>query len=74
MAKSLELIFKTGLGKTKTLTVQNPILELNPETAQAAMNDISALKMFNVDGAESYAVPQSARYVERLVTDIFEVE
>ncbi|MER2173316.1 MAG: DUF2922 domain-containing protein [Carnobacterium sp.] len=74
MAKSLELRFVTSLGKTKTMSVKDPILNLTTEKAQQAMNSIISLNMFQIDGSNPYATVAGARYVERVVNDIFEVE
>lgn len=71
MTKSLELKFKTSMGKSKTLIVHDPILDLTPEAAQAAMASVSQLKMFVIDGVDPYAEAEAARYVERVTTSIF---
>ncbi|SEK50544.1 Protein of unknown function [Carnobacterium iners] len=72
MAKSLELLFNTSLGKAKSLSVADPILNLTPENAKAAMESISALKLFQSEGVDLYATVVGARYTERIVEDIFE--
>lgn len=74
MAKTLELKFGTSAGKTKTLSVNDPILDLSPETTQQAMSNIINLNMFDVEGINPYVSQLSARYVERVITDIFETE
>lgn len=74
MAKSLELRFGTSLGKSKSMSVKDPILNLSTEKAQAAMNSIISLNMFQIEGTNPYATVVGARYVERVVDDIFEVE
>lgn len=74
MAKSLELRFVTSLGKSKTMSVKDPILNLTTEQAQQAMNSIISLNMFQIEGVNPYATVAGARYVERVVDDIFEVE
>lgn len=74
MAKSLELRFGTSLGKTKAMSVKDPILNLTTEKAQQAMNSIISLNMFQLEGANPYASVVGARYVERVVEDIFKVE
>ncbi|MGX7393490.1 DUF2922 domain-containing protein [Carnobacterium mobile] len=74
MAKSLELRFNTSLGKAKTMSVQDPVLDLSPEDAQKAMADIIALDLFEKEGVNLYTSVVGARYVERVVEDIFEVE
>ncbi|WP_313468251.1 DUF2922 domain-containing protein [Carnobacterium sp.] len=74
MAKSLELRFNTSLGKAKTMSVQDPILDLSPEDVQKSMADIIALDLFEKEGVNLYTSVVGARYVERVVEDIFEVE
>ena len=74
MAKSLELRFGTSLGKTKAMSVKDPILNLTTEKAQQVMDSIISLNMFQLEGANPYATVVGARYVERVVEDIFEVE
>ncbi len=74
MAKSLELRFGTSLGKTKAMSVKDPILNLTKEQSLQAMNSIIALNMFQIEGTNPYATTVGARYVERVVNDIFEVE
>ncbi|ALV21489.1 MAG: DUF2922 domain-containing protein [Carnobacterium sp.] len=74
MAKTLELRFNTSLGKAKTMSVQDPILDLTSIDAQKAMDDIIALDLFENEGVNLYASVVGARYVERVVEDIFEVE
>ena len=74
MAKSLELRFGTSLGKTKAMSVKDPILNLTKEQALQAMNSIISLNMFQIEGTIPYATTVGARYVERVVNDIFEVE
>ncbi|MDN6627070.1 MAG: DUF2922 domain-containing protein [Pisciglobus halotolerans] len=71
MTKSLELKFKTSIGKSKTLTIHDPILDLSPEAARAAMASVSQLGMFIIDGVNPYAEIESARYVERVTASIF---
>ncbi|WP_188204471.1 DUF2922 domain-containing protein [Desemzia incerta] len=74
MAKTLELKFGTSIGKTKTMSVKDPLLDVSSAVAQKAMADIIQLNMFEIEGVNPYSTSLSARYVERLVTDIFETE
>lgn len=74
MTKTLELKFSTSTGKTKTMSVKDPILNLSPEITQQAMDKIINLNIFEVDGVNPYAGRLSARYVERILTDIFETK
>ncbi|WP_028274321.1 DUF2922 domain-containing protein [Atopococcus tabaci] len=74
MATTLELKFLTSIGKNRTLSVQDPLPDLTEEQTRQAMESIIAQNMFHKDGVNLYAGVKGARYVERKVEDIFEVE
>lgn len=74
MAKTLELRFGTSAGSTRSLNVQDPVLNLEAAEAEEAMNTIIGLNLFTIEGTNPYATIRGARYVERVVEDIFEVE
>ena len=44
------MIFKTGLGRSYRLTLDNPRSDLTPGEIQAAMNLVISKDLFNVDG------------------------
>lgn len=67
---TLELKFNTAEKKTRNLNVRNPKLNLTAAEIQPAMEAIVALDAFEVDGVNPYAGVESARYVERIVTDV----
>lgn len=71
--KTLELKFKTANGKSKNLSLRNPRENLTAAEIQPAMDAIVGLGAFEVKGVNPYAAIDSARYVERTVTDIFDV-
>lgn len=71
---TLELKFRTADGKSRNLSLRNPLENLTPAEIQPAMDAIIALSAFEVDGLNPYASVDSARYVERIVTDIFDLE
>ncbi|AZP04963.1 DUF2922 domain-containing protein [Jeotgalibaca ciconiae] len=71
---TLELKFKTAEGKTRNLSLKNPVTDLTSEQVQPAMEAIIELDAFEVKGVNPYAGLDSARYVERVVTDIFNTE
>lgn len=71
---TLELKFRTADGKSRNLSLRNPLEGLTPTEIQPAMDAIIELGAFDIDGINPYAGVDSARYVERIVTDIFDNE
>lgn len=67
---TLELKFKTSDGKNKNLTLRNPSPDLTPAEIEPAMAAIVGLEVFDIDGINPYSAVDSARYVERIITDI----
>lgn len=74
MTKRLELRFATSEGKSRVLGINQPALDLEPEVVEAAMEEIIAQDMFELEGVKLYTKSIGARYVTRTVEDIFEVE
>lgn len=72
--KTLELKFKTAEGKNRNLSLKNPVTDLAAEDVKSAMQTIVDTDAFEVKGVNPYSGLDSARYIERTVTDIFEVE
>ena len=72
MAKTLELRFLNSEGKAKSLSIQNPVNDLDAETVQTAMNQLVQQNIFEKEGIQFYSTVKGARYVERIATDIFE--
>lgn len=72
MSKSLELKFLDTEGKTKTLTIREPEANLDEAAIRQVMDDIVAQQLFENEGNQLYVQVKSARYVERLVTDVFD--
>lgn len=70
----LELRFATEEGKARTLSVNQPAMDLEPAVVQAAMETIAAQDLFEQDGVRLYNQVKGARYVTRNVEDVFEVE
>jgi hypothetical protein len=70
----LELKFGTSEGKTRTLSVNQPALDLEPALVQEAMETIAAQNIFEQDNVQLYNQVKSARYVTRSVDEVFEVE
>ncbi|APZ49209.1 hypothetical protein BW721_05690 [Jeotgalibaca sp. PTS2502] len=71
---TLELKFKTAEGKNRNLSLKNPVTDLAAEDVKSAMQTIVDTDAFEVKGVNPYSGLDSARYIERTVTDIFEVE
>lgn len=69
MAKTLQLNFNTASGKKVTMTVNDPRPDLTTQTVEAAMQEIIALDVFELNGA-SLATIVDARIVERNVTEL----
>lgn len=74
MPTRLELRFETSEGNNRTLSINNPILDLDPANVESAMNTITEQEMFEQDGAALYSAVKGARYVTRLVDDLFDKE
>ena len=67
---TLELKFKTSEGKNKNLTLRNPAAELTASANKPVMETIVGLDVFDIEGVNPYSIADSARYVERIITDI----
>lgn len=67
----LELQFVTEEGKARTLNINQPVLDLEPETVEAAMEAIAAQDIFEQDGVQLYKDIKGARYVSRTVDNVF---
>ena len=51
MAKTLQLNFNTSSGKKVSLTVDEPRADLTPQSIEAAMQEIIAANVFEINGA-----------------------
>lgn len=69
----LELQFATEEGKSRTLSVNKPALNLEPGVVQSAMEAIAAQGIFEVEGVQLFNQVKGARYVTRVVEDVFEI-
>jgi hypothetical protein len=74
MSTRLELQFETSQGKNRTLGITNPVLDLEAEEVKAAMETISKQGLFEQDDVMLYSGVKGARYVTRLVDEIFDVK
>ena len=70
----LELQFTTEEGKSRSMSINAPALNLEPEVVQAAMDSIAAQNIFEQEGVKIYNQVKGARYVTRSVDEIFESE
>lgn len=70
----LELQFATEEGKSRILNVNQPAMDLDPATVEAAMEAIAAQGIFEFEGIQLYNQVKGARYVTRTVDDVFETE
>lgn len=68
----LELQFATEEGKTRSLSINQPALDLDPAAVEGAMNTIIAQGIFEQNGVQLYHRAKGARYVTRTVEPIFE--
>lgn len=68
MAKTLELLFVTDIGKQARLTIEQPIEPIDPVRVKLAMEQIIASDAFFSANGNLSAIG-SARLVERNVTD-----
>lgn len=68
MAKTLELIFETGAGKSVLLAVDEPREDLTALELATGMQTIITQNIFEVEGSP-FAIAKGARVVERNVVD-----
>ncbi|UOQ87032.1 DUF2922 domain-containing protein [Gracilibacillus salinarum] len=67
--KKIELKFENELGKTVTISLDNPVEPVDQEAVNAAMDAVMSQNAFFSSGGDLVA-KKSARIVERNVTDI----
>ena len=69
--KTLKLIFLNGKNKKTSVTLGDAVDNLSAEQVRGAMTTIAEANVFEKDGVAYYSTPQSAAYIERTVSDIF---
>lgn len=74
MSTKLELRFKTGEGKSKTLGISQPVMDLDSAVVEAAMQKVVDQNMFEKEGVNLFESIKGARYVTRTVDELFETE
>lgn len=68
MAKSLELMFVTNMGKQARISVDNPKEPVDPVAVKLAMEEILAANILE-SSIGSFADVKGARVVERNITE-----
>ena len=69
--KTLKLTFLNGKNKKTSVTLGDAVDNLTAEQVRGAMTTIAQANVFEKDGVAYYVTPQSASYIERTVSDIF---
>ena len=69
--KTLKLTFLNGKKKKTSITLGDAMDNLTAEQVRGAMTTIAQANVFEKDGVAYYVTPQSASYIERTVSDIF---
>ena len=60
-----------GKKKNTSITLGDAVDNLTAEQVRGAMTTIAKANVFEKDGIAYYVTPQSAAYIERTVSDIF---
>ena len=69
--KTMKLTFLNGEKKKISITLGDAVDNLTADQVRGAMNTIAEANAFEKDGVAYYHNPQSAAYIERTITDIF---
>lgn len=69
--KTLKLTFLNGKNKKTSVTLGDAVDNLTAEQVHGAMTTIAKANVFEKDGVAYYVTPQSAAYIERTVSDVF---
>ena len=69
--KTLKLTFLNGKNKKTSVTLGDAMDNLTAEQVRGAMTTIAKANVFEKDGVAYYVTPQSASYIERTVSAIF---
>lgn len=70
--KTLQLVFLNEKGKRASLNLPDAAAQLVATTVEQAMDTIASANIFAKEGVDTYRVPQSASYIERIVTSLFD--
>jgi len=71
---NLELFFENEEGRSRKLTIRQPLEDLTEADVLPAMQTIVDTNIFDDDGLDRFAVAKNARYVRTVIDDVFEVE
>ena len=69
--RTSKLTFLNGKNKKTSVTLGDAMDNLTAEQVCGAMTTIAKANVFEKDGIAYYVTPQSAAYIERTVSDIF---
>ena len=69
--KTLKLTFLNGKKKKTSIALGDAMDNFTAEQVCGAMTTIAKANVFEKDGVAYYSAPQSASYIERTVSDIF---
>lgn len=69
--KKLQLRFKTEEGHAKNFVLNYVKDDLDPKVVQAAMDKITASKLFEKNTVQLYTQTIGAKYIERTETKVF---
>ena len=70
--KTLRLTFLDTNNKKNSLTIMTAKPDMEEAEVRSAMTKIASANVFEKEGVGLYHAPQSASYVERTVSDIFD--
>lgn len=69
--KRAKLLFKSGANKNTSISILNPVAELDAEMAKQVMNQLSQAKAFEQDGVHLYETAVAAHVIETTDTTLF---
>lgn len=70
--KTLRLTFLTAENKKASLNMPDAAGDLKEQEVRDAMDNIASANIFNRDGVDLYTKTQSAQYIERTITPVFD--
>lgn len=71
---TLELLFNDSQGASKKVNIKNPLEGLDRESVEQLVDVLVDSDIFINDGIDLYATAAGARYVRRIVEDIYMVD
>ncbi|WP_297816360.1 DUF2922 domain-containing protein [uncultured Lactobacillus sp.] len=70
--KTLRLTFITSNNKKASISMPDAASDLNEAQVRAAMDKIASANAFERKGVDLYTKAQSAQYIERTTTSVFD--